>query len=295
MRAFVMLRPAPFYRRGSFEAGLKRLGYSIEGEHRVGYGPEDLLVIWNRYGTNAMLAERFHQVGGRVMVVENGLVGRDRPDGHWYSIALDDPAHAGGTLAPRKPGEDRRERVGVGTCALRKYGREVIVLASRGIGPPGIASPRGWTEQTATLVRAQTDRRVRVRAHPGEGPRIPLEQDLADAWCVVTWASAAALQAMLLGIPVFHCLPQWIGAAAATRWTGARGELERAEHADPGLALAFDAVSRGTWRTDEIESGEALYRVLEARPSTKSGATRARPSAVRPFTEASRTPATHAR
>lgn len=271
-----MLRPAPFYRRGSFEAGLKRLGYTLAGDHRQPYTPTDVLVIWNRYGTGAQLAERMHAAGGTVVVVENGLVGRDRPDGHWYSLALDDPAHAGGRLAPWIEGEDRLERVGVASYALRKAGREVIVLASRGIGPPGVASPRGWTEETARQVRAQTDRRVRVRAHPGEGPRIPLEQDLADAWCVVTWASAAALQAMLLGVPVFHCCPTWIGRLASNRWSADKGLLEHAHDADLSdkddrwRALTFERVARGTWRTDEIESGEALARVLSARRSTRS-------------------------
>ena len=59
--------------------------------------------------------------------------------------------------------------------------------------------------------------------------------------------------ALLLGVPVFHCCPRWIGAPASTTWTGARGELEAAQ-VDDWRDLVFDKVSRGTWRTDEIES-----------------------------------------
>lgn len=276
MRAFVTLRPTPFYRRGSFEAGLRRLGYTVEGPPRGNIEPDDVLVIWNRYGMAGVYADRARAAGATVIVCENGLVGRDRPDGHWYSMALDDPAHAGGRLAPMVAGEDRRAFCGVDSYALRKKGTEVIVLASRGIGPPGVASPKGWTEATLRAVRAQTDRPVRLRHHPGEGPRIPLEQDLANAWCVVTWASAAALQALLLGVPVFNCCGRWIGASAAERWHGKQGELEAASFEPEWIERTFEKVARGTWRCDEIESGMALARVLSRSRCTSSETTLAR-------------------
>lgn len=282
-RAHVLIRDVPHYRRDAFIGGLQRVGFQIEGTPRAPAQPGDVLLIWNRYGHYDSLARRFEREGGTVIVAENGLMGRDRHDGHWYSLALGLPAAGGGRLPPAPPDEDRTATIGVRFGELRREGQEVIVLEQRGIGPPGIASPAGWTDRTRTLVAAASRLPVRVRWHPGERPSTPIREDLAQAACVVTWGSGAAIRALELGIPVFYCLATWIAREAAVVWTGADGQLERPKLDERARAEAFRKIGRATWRTDEIESGEPIARLLGMLRSTQSAATPAAASPVRPW------------
>ena len=107
-----MVRPQPHYRRDAFERGLRRLGFAVDAQPRGGVSPEDVLVIWNRYGHYAQIAERAERQGATVIVAENGLLGRDRPDGKWYSLAIGLPAGGGGRLPEPLPGEDRTGTIG---------------------------------------------------------------------------------------------------------------------------------------------------------------------------------------
>lgn len=275
MRAYLMVRDQPHYRRDAFARGLARLGFAVEAQPRGGVAPEDVLVIWNRYGHYAQIADRAERQGATVLVAENGLLGRDRPDGKWYSLAVGLPAAGGGRLPEPLPGEDRTRTIGAELGELRRNDGEVIVLEQRGIGPPGIASPPGWTDRAVALARASTKRPVRVRRHPGEGPRIPIKEDLKHCHCVVTWASSAALVALALGVPVFYQLPTWIGRAAGKPFTGGAGELEFPKLDEQARAATFRNVGLSTWRTDEIETGEPLARLLALRSSTRSTGIRA--------------------
>lgn len=273
-RAFLCIRQEPHYRRASFEAGLRAAGYDIWGPPREPARMGDVLVIWNRYAHLHATAQRFEREGGTVIVAENGLLGRDRPDGHWYSLALDRPAGCGGHIQAPDRSEMRSHRIGCKFGEWRQKGNEVIVLEQRGIGPPGIASPAGWADRIASdLRRTHPLLPVRVRRHPGEKPATPLEEDLREARCVVTWASGAALRALDLGVPVFYEHPNWIGADGA-RPFGDR--IDRPRMNDSGRSLALAKAAEATWRTDEIETGEPFVRLRTAalrRACTPSGAT----------------------
>jgi hypothetical protein len=68
-----------------------------------------------------------------------------------------------------------------------------------------------WLRQTIDTIRAHTDREIRVRWKKTPFPQ-PIIRDLADAWAVVVYSSAAALDALIAGIPVFVCAPFAAGA-----------------------------------------------------------------------------------
>ncbi len=280
--AYLMIRPEPHYRRGSFEQGLRACGYTIAGPPRQRPEPGDLLVTWNRYGQTHALATRWTDEGGVLIVAENGLLGRDRGGQHWYSLALNAPAAGGGIVPEALPGENRAATIGAETGEWHQSGREVIVLGQRGIGPPGIASPDRWAETALERVHRTSSLPARIRVHPGERPATPLEEDLKDAWCVVTWSSGAAIRALALGVPVFYQLHAWIARRGAKYWSGERDELSRPLRDDRARAEALDKVGRSTWRTDEIETGEPFRRLvaraqtsLERSRYTRSAATTA--------------------
>jgi hypothetical protein len=240
-RAVNMVRDAPHYRRECFHAGLEAAGFKVchgVDEPR----PGDVLVIWNRYGRWDVEARRFEAAGAQVVVTENGYVGEGR-----YALALGH--HAG--LGVWRPGSGERwDALGIEVQPWRPEGGETIILDQRGIGERGIASPEGW----AGMARARWG--GRIRQHPGKemlGPS--LAHDLRNASRVVTWASSAALHALILGVPVFYGLTGWIGrhACLPTDEMGAPG-LRHSGHRLETLRQ----VAWAQWTLEEISSGFAF-------------------------------------
>jgi len=227
-----------------FAAGLKRGGFEIcRGEN---FRPGDVLVTWNRMARVRPQCLRAEQAGARVLVVENGYTGS--PD-KLFAIALDHHAGAGTWHVGTEP---RWQKQGIEPQPWRQDGEHVLVLAQRGIGEPGIAMPRGWPEEAARRLKRMTRRPVRVRSHPGrETNPTPLEDDLRNAWCTVTWGSGAGVKALVAGVPVFHALPAWIGRPAARPFGD---DIE-----DPYLGpreTMLQRLSWSQWSRNEIEAGE---------------------------------------
>lgn len=242
MRALNLLRSALHYRKDAFNEGLSSAGFRI-AEAISAPKPEDVLVIWNRYAWFAEEAWRFERAGARVIVAENGYLGKDWLGDTWYALSL---GHHSGAGHWKVGSAARWDALGVELSPWRD-GREVVVLGQRGIGEDGIASPRGWGEDIAQKLGA------RVRPHPGTGPRKPLAEDLKDASCVVTWHSGAALSALLMGVPVFYGFKRWIGAEAG------RHVSEFAQGPRHGDRLSmFRKLIWAQWRLEEIRSGEAF-------------------------------------
>ncbi len=240
--AYLLLREGPHYRRQAFRNGLERHGYSVNFEAPTKPKPDDVLVIWNRYAHFHKTACRFEAVGARVLVTENAYLGNEFCGDRWYAIARNH--HNGAGWWP-DGGPERWDRLNVELKPWRTVGHEVVVLPQRGIGPEGIAMPRGWKAKG------------RVRRHPGTGPCVPLERDLAQASAVVTWGSGAALKALLYGIPVYHDFPKWIGAAASARYR----EPLPAPFLGDRLPM-FRRLAWAQWRLSEIEDGTAMAALL---------------------------------
>lgn len=74
-----------------------------------------------------------------------------------------------------------------------------------------------WTRRTLLQLAQVTDRELRVREKPRgavQGPKTPLSADLRDCWALVTHSSNAAVEALVLGVPVFctdPCAAQRMG------------------------------------------------------------------------------------
>lgn len=243
MRAQCLLPDGPNYRRGEFLAGLRAAGYVVEDRiPRPAAG--DVLVIWNRPARNEMEARRFEHAGAAVLVCENGYLGKQWRGAKWFSIARGHHAGAGEWPAG---GPERWDGWGVELAPWRRGGREVVVLAQRGIGEPGVASPPGWAERVARQIGG------RVRPHPGgDAPAVPLADDLAGTACVVTWHSGAAVHALLMGVPVFHAFPDWICAGAARPLAhfaaGTRCD-------DVARLEALRRMAWAMWTVDEVRAG----------------------------------------
>ena len=99
MRAINRIRRTPHYRRGAFEAGIIAAGLTpCPVDRPAKYTSDDVLIIWNRYGQNQIDADEVERIGGKVIVVENGYMGKDKIVIQYYAMARGE--HNGGKTAP---------------------------------------------------------------------------------------------------------------------------------------------------------------------------------------------------
>lgn len=265
MKAYSLIRDKPWYRREAFSAGLKAAGYEVLLRGPVRAEPGDVLVIWNRYGGNDSVASRFEKEGGRVLVAENGYIGRGgtapkfdvhpagpKPD-HYYALALG--GHNGQGIIPTG-GSERLAALELPMKPWREDGEHILVLPNRSFGLPGRMMPPDWHQTAAKRLQARTKRSVRTRLHPGnDAPARPLEVDLEGAWAAVVWTSSAGVRALVEGVPVFCEAPFWICKDA-----GAGGTLDAPEM--PDRIPALERMAWAQWTCAEIESGEPFVRLL---------------------------------
>lgn len=258
-RAVCLIRDREPYPHPQFAAGLRACGFKVSSDCGYAPSPSDVLLIWNRNGSRHGEAQRFEQTGASVIVAENGWIGRASDGGKFYALCL---GHHNGMGRWPDAQVDRWPLFHVKLKPWRVGGREIVVLASRGIGEPGIAEPRGWSDDIAKALRKRTGRPVRVRKHPGDSHAL-VEDDLADAHCAVTWASGAGIKALAHGVPVFHGLKGWIGAAAA------KHGIEEIEAPFLGDRMPmFRRLASAQWTAAEIATGDPIKCLLSMSPST---------------------------
>lgn len=257
MKACVLIRDLPPYRRKSFVNGLKALGYDVS--NKIDPSPDNVLVIWNRYTSTDHVAKQYEVVNGKVIVAENGYLGREWRGQHWYSLALN--RHNGaGQWNVGSP--SRWDDLNVPLLPWRQDGKEIVVLATRHIGVKGVAEPVGWSLSVAQKLRDKLHMPVRVRMHPGENISKfkPLQEDLKDAEFVVSWGSGAALKALAWGIPSVHGMKNWIGAYASNFIDQVLNGLKPDNDERLGM---FRNLAWAMWTTDEIVTGEPFKWLLK--------------------------------
>ena len=105
--------------------------------------------------------------------------------------------------------KDRFEKFGIKLKAPDLKGEHILVCPSS----PGInqyLERPNWTTETVEQIKRYTDRPIKIREKPrGKGTSgpavatIPIEEDLSNAWCIVTSCSISAIEAVCNGKPVF--------------------------------------------------------------------------------------------
>lgn len=251
--AVCLIRDREPYAQSQFVEGLRACGYNVSHEIRRPPNPGDVLLIWNRGGIRDHYARQYEAIGAKVIVAENGWIGKTKDGGKFYSLCLG--WHNG--LGQWKVGpEDRWPLLNTGLHPWRSAGDHILVLPSRGIGAPAIGMPREWPVQIVKRLRKQTRRPIKIRPHPGD-KNADLTDDLRNCHAVVTWGSGAAVKAIAAGIPAFYELEHWIGAGAAKRL----GE----DIEDPFLGdrmPTFERMAWASWDANEISTGKPFNWLL---------------------------------
>lgn len=155
---------------------------------------------------------------------------REYPDDRWRALRLDDQ------LAP-----------------WRKGGRRIVIANTlpdywtiRGL-------PREWSHQLAAKLRKQTDRPVYVREKEAT---VSLQHDLRDAHCLVTHGSIAAVEAVVLGTPVF------VAAESAAAHVGVVGWDDIEHPVYPDRQPWLNALAYSQFNEIELVDG-TLWRLLQ--------------------------------
>lgn len=255
-RATVMIRRPPPFRIEAFRSGLRSIGYQLRDEPEERPTKDDLLILWNRYGSGERWARVYEAAGAHVLVAENGYMGREWRGETWYTLCR--TRHNGAGQWPQAD-VGRWSGFHMELAPWREQGNHVLVLPVRSIGAPPVRQPDDWLGKTLTYLRGTTARPLRVRLHPGERPAlVPLEDDLKGAHCCVTWGSGAGIKAIAAGIPVIYGFPQWIGAPAA-RALGHNIE-------DPFLGdrlPMFERLANAMFSVNEIATGKPIEALLQ--------------------------------
>lgn len=249
-RAVCLIREALHYRRDAFCDGLRIVGFQVVQALRdPGY--DDVLVIWNRYGGYAEQARVWEKAGARVIVAENGYLGKAWRGGDWYALSLN---HHSGAGKWNHGGPERWNTYGVEFQPWRNNTGETLILGQRGIGEPGIASPAGWAEKIQKSIGG------RVRSHPGKNePVITLNSDFDRSGQVVTWHSGAALLALIAGLPVWYGFDRWIGGQAGLPLGLYGAEPKKS---DTDRLNMFQRLIWAQWTLNEIKEGTAFAKLL---------------------------------
>lgn len=255
--AFCMIRSEPQYRREAFVRGLQNAGYQVR-EHFSQGAPNKVIVLWNRYGGNAEIADRFEKQGGTVVIAENGYMANDRFNRQRYAIALG--AHNGQGVWWVDLNADRFSALGIEIQPWRTSGDYILVCPSRAFGRVGHIMPVNWTTLVVEQLRKYTKRPIKIRMHPGENkPGVALADDLKKAWALVTWYSSTGCDALIAGVPVFQCAPNWVGQSGSFK------DLSQIEN--PPLETidrqrTLNEVAWAQWHIEEIASGAPFQYLL---------------------------------
>lgn len=166
--------------------------------------PDDAIPVC---GQNEELREsifKWIRTGRTWVYVDRGYFRRGKGSFSWLPKALDEGFrrfHVGCFQLQSLGNTDgRRLRVaGVAESPWQKPGKHIVV-ASQSLAYEHFHGLRDWTNETVRRLKRLTDRPVVVR--PKNSTR-PLAMDLRGAHALVTHGSNAAVEAVILGTPVF--------------------------------------------------------------------------------------------
>lgn len=122
-----------------------------------------------------------------------------------------------------------------------------------------VGYPGDWTADVVAKLQTLTDRKIRIRSWSRNKERqlVSLQEDLKGAHAVVTWSSAAAVTAILAGVPAVS-----MGQSAACLMSTPIEEIENPRKPD-GREEWAGVLASAQWTLDEMASGQC-WRELNA-------------------------------
>ena len=182
---------------------ITKLDNALESE------PVDNSMFWGFVGNNLEMVKKLEARNHNYWFADTPYFGRFdnnnlKSDNHYWRVCKN-KIHAG-YIKDCKP--DRFEKFGLKIKAPDFKGSYILVCPSSDSINNYLDRPN-WLKETIEQIKRYTDRPIKVREKPRgrgtSGPseaKVPLSEDLKDAWCLVTSCSIAAVEAQCMGIPV---------------------------------------------------------------------------------------------
>ena len=263
--AWVTLRHQPPYRSDAFAEGFEGMGFKVKMAHPAenSVKPEDVVVTWNLNPRYRAAAHEAKRAGAALVVAENGYIPARGTTEHYYALARDGHNGSGSWFV----GEADR------WAPLQRYSQpwqrnpdgHILICDQRGIGSELMKCPRPFYEPLIPKLErifARHDKKrrpnFRLRAHPGRHKsNLTLAEDMQGARAVVTWASNAANEALLMGYPAFRVAPFHVNEATLT-------DLSLLpDPPDTDREAGFKKLAWAQWALHEIGDGTAFRWLLQ--------------------------------
>lgn len=273
-----------------FAHGIRKHGESVEIRDPLTFAARqireaDIHIIWNTFfnHSNLILAAA-KQVGKPLIVVEGGFVCRDFDNlqrGHW-SVGYNGIKGYGEYSNADSP-PDRWDELGLklfewnrDTCTEEELAKKHILLAAQMTGDISMDGilPNDWLRDALERIEPYAKHPIRIRLNPKDNRKKTLdkwrapheyspvertiEEDLADAFCMVTYSSNSVVDALIAGVPVFHNGRSIAGSMAKTELEEIEMPLYAVEEERQRWA---NGLAYAQWSGAELFSGEGWEHV----------------------------------
>ena len=171
--------------------------------------PLDEYMFWGFTGNNLNLVHQLEDRKLNYWFTDTPYFGRFdnknlKPDNHYWRIAKNN-IHVG--MIDDCP-EDRLQKFNIKVKDRNKKGKHILVCPSSATVNQYIKQTN-FLQQTMRELEKYTDRGVKIRVKPRgnntSGPlvaKVPIQEDLKDAWCCITSCSISAVESLCAGVPV---------------------------------------------------------------------------------------------
>jgi hypothetical protein len=146
-------------------------------------------------------------------------------------------------------GPARLRALGVTIKPWRELGDHIVVCPQSNEYMELVGWEGDWLDGVTDALKKHTARRLLVRR---KAERRPLSEDLRGAWALVAHSSAAAVEAIIAGVPAFCtgiCAAQWMGASDLSL-------IESPVYPDRRQEWA-EVLAENQWTADEMRDGTA--------------------------------------
>ena len=157
------------------------------------------IALWGMLRGAKKLRAKCREAGNNYYAVDHAYIGRER----FFRVTRNGFQQTEVFDAPKERFLALKDRYQIDLKEWKTGGRYVLLALSSPMNYEYFDNV-GWQGVTTYQIRRHTDRKIIERP---KGCRERLQDQLAQAWCVVTHASIVAVDAVIAGVPVFMTGP----------------------------------------------------------------------------------------
>ena len=153
------------------------------------------IVVWGLLRGGRELRRKCAEAGNTYYAIDHAYIGRER----YFRITRSGFQQTEIFERPPDRWKALSDRYGIDVKPWKQAGRYVLLALSSHMNDEYFGVT-GWEGMITQQLRMYTDRKIVVRP---KGCHDRLQDQLKEAWCVVTHTSMVAVDAVLAGVPVF--------------------------------------------------------------------------------------------